>query len=105
MRRTLLLSLIVLAAAAAAQGAQANRDRVSKYFEGWFSFCPGTQITVSEAADVSITGYEAYRVERHCELKNRNEMNIALVDPAKNEIFVGEVMHSSERRGEPFSAE
>src|SRR5262245_23828629 len=105
MRRTLFVSLIVLAAAAGAEGATSNKNRVSRYFEGWYSFCPGTQITVTEANDVTIAGYQAYRVERHCELKNRNEMNIALVDAAKNEIFVGEVMHSSERRGEPFSAE
>jgi hypothetical protein len=103
MRRTLILSLIVLAAAAAAQGAPANRDRVSRYFQGWYSFCPGTQITVSEMPDVSIAGYEAYRVERHCDLKNRNEMNVALVDPAKNEIFVGEVLYDASRRGRPFS--
>ena len=103
MRRTLLLSLIVLAAAFAAEGAPVNRDRVSRYFQGWYSFCPGTQITVSETSDVSITGYEAYRVERHCDLKNRNEMNLALVDPAKNEIFVGEVLYDSSRKGRPFT--
>ncbi len=103
MRRTLLLSLIVLAAAAGAEGAAANRDRVSRYFDGWYSFCPGTQITVTEMADVSIAGYEAYRVERHCELKNRNEMNVALVDPARKEIFVGEVLYDVSRRGRPFS--
>jgi protein-disulfide isomerase len=103
MRRTLFLSLVVLAAAAGAEGAAPNRDRVSRYFEGWYSFCPGTQVTVTDAADVSITGYEAYRVERHCELKNRNEINVALVDPAKNEIFVGEVLYDASRRGKPFS--
>jgi hypothetical protein len=103
MRRTRLLSLIVLAAAAALEATPANRDRVSKYFEGWYSFCPGTQITVSEMSDVSIAGYEAYRVERHCELKNRNEMNVALVDPAKNEVFIGEVLYDASRRGRPFS--
>src|SRR5262245_17008669 len=103
MRRTLLLSLIVLATAVVAEGAPGNRDRVSRYFQGWYSFCPGTQITVSEMSDVSIAGYEAYRVERHCELKNRNEMNVALVDPAKNEIFVGEVLYDSSRKGRPFT--
>src|SRR5262245_57289624 len=103
MRRTLLLSLIVLAAAAAVEGAPANRDRVSKYFEGWYSFCPGTQITVSEMTDISIAGYEAYRVERHCELKNRNEMSIALVDSAKSEVFIGQVLYDASRKGRPFS--
>src|SRR5262245_46433912 len=103
MRRTLLWSLIVLAAASAAEGAPGNRDRVSRYFQGWYSFCPGTQITVTETKDIAIAGYEAYRVERHCDLKNRNEMNVALVDPVKNEIFVGEVLYDSSRKGRPFT--
>lgn len=103
MRRTLVSTLLGLSAAALAQGGQDFREKVSKYFGAWYSVCPGTQVSVSPVSEISLPGYEAYGVERQCDIKNRNEMSVTLVDVAKNEIFVGEVLHDSSRRGRPFS--
>lgn len=104
MRRTLVLALLALLAASGARGGTpASREVVSRYFENWYSVCPGTRVSVADVAEIALPGYEAYRVERSCELPNRNEMSVALVDTAKNEIFVGEVLHDASRRGRPFS--
>jgi DSBA-like thioredoxin domain len=105
MRRTLASALLTLAVAAVATAAQATRDKVTSYLEGWYSVCPGTRILVTEATEIPLTGYEAYRVERTCELKGRNASSVTLVDPARNEIFVGEVLHDDARKGRPFSLE
>ncbi len=107
MRRAPLLALIVLALstveAPEARGAAPTRERVSRYFEAWFSSCPATKVTVTPASEIRLPGYESFTVERSCDLKNRNEMSITLVDTARNEIFVGEVLHDDTRRGRPFS--
>jgi len=107
MRRSPFLALIVLALASVPAGDASARtpvgDRVSRYFEGWFSLCPGTKVTVTPASALRLPGYETFTVERSCDLKNRNEMSITLVDTARNEIFVGEVLHDDTRRGRPFS--
>ena len=81
-----------------------TRDRLSKYFGGWFSVCPGTSISTTEAPDIAVPGYPAYRVERHCDLKNREETAITLVDPGKDELFVGQVFYAEDRRGHTFAA-
>jgi len=107
MRRPPFLALIALVLAAVpARGAApagSTRDRVSRYFEGWFSVCPATKVTVAPASEIRLPGYESFRVERSCELKNRNEMSITLVDTARSEVFVGEVLHDDSRSGRPFS--
>jgi hypothetical protein len=103
MRKALLLALLAVSTAAAGEAAPANKDRVERYFEGWYSFCPGTKVAVSDAPEIRLPGYEAYKVERSCELKNRTEMNVTLVDPAKNEIFVGDVLFDGSRKDRPFS--
>ena len=104
MRRASFFALLAVLSAFPAPAADATKDRLSKYFGGWYSVCPGTSVTVSELREIAIPGYEAYRVERRCDLKNRNEMSIALVNRGADEVFVGEVLHSDERKGEPFSA-
>lgn len=104
MRRALFFALLAVFSALSAPAGEATEDRLSKYFGAWYSVCPGTSVTVSELREIAIPGYEAYRVERRCDLKNRNEMSIALVDGAADEVFVGEVLHSDERKDEPFSA-
>src|SRR5262245_18925816 len=105
MRRTLLPALLLLAASESAAAGPATRDRVSRYFEGWFSVCPATQVDVAEASDIALPGCGAFRLERRCELKTRSAASVTLVDTARNEIFVGEVLHDASRRGRPFSAE
>ena len=93
----------VLAGSGRAGAAEPARERVSRYFTGWYSICPETRVTVSPVPEVRIAGFEIYRVERSCSLKSRNEMSITLFDPAKDEVFVGEFLHDDTRKGRPFS--
>lgn len=79
-----------------------TQDRVSRYFEGWYPVCPNTQVFVSPAANVAIPGFETYRVARKCDAKHRDEISLTLVDPGRDEIFVGEVLYNGERRNQPF---
>lgn len=107
-RAVFLLGFGLLAALPAPAGQQPAGDvaaRLSTFFGSWYSVCPGTRVTAAPASGIAVPGYEAFRVERQCDLKNRNEMSVTLVDRAAGEVFVGEVLHSSERRGQPFSAE
>ncbi len=104
MRRLLFGGLFLLAAVRPAAADEAARARVERYFTGWYSVCPGTKVTVTEAREVAIPGYAAYRADRACELKNRNDSNITLVDDGGREIFVGQVLHDDSRHGRPFSA-
>src|SRR5262245_35300054 len=92
------------AAGNAAKAAEPTRERISRYFAGWYSFCPETKVTVSPVTEVRLAGFETYRVERSCTLKNRNDMSVTLFDPAKEELFVGEFLHDDTRKGRPFSA-
>ncbi|HTY42128.1 MAG TPA: DsbA family protein [Thermoanaerobaculia bacterium] len=106
MRKTALLALAAaLFAASGAFADEATRQTVARYFTGWYSVCPGNKVTAVEAGEVAIPGFEAYRTERSCALKNRNESNIALVDDARKEIFVGQVLHDDSRKNQPFAAE
>ena len=104
MRRAISLSVSILLAAAAAR-AQDVSTRLSQYFTGWYSVCPNTQISVSRVPEIAIPGYDAYRVERKCDAKNRNEMSVTLVSTARDQVFVGEVLHSDAPRSGPFSVE
>ncbi len=103
MRRMLSIALALGAAALPALAAETTRDRVGRYFASWYSFCPKTKITTFPTGEVWLPGYEAYRVERACDLKNRNEMSVTVVDSARDEVFVGEILHSDERKDQPFS--
>jgi protein-disulfide isomerase len=102
MRKTGVFLALALSAGLPARADEAMRDRVAQYFTGWYSMCPDTKVTVSPA-EVSFEGYESYRTERTCSLKNRNESNTTLVSKARNEIFVGQVLHDDTRTGRPFS--
>lgn len=104
MRATLVSALIAVCAAREAAAAPASREDVARYFEGWFSLCPGTKVTVTAAPEIRLEGYQSFRVERSCDLKNRNELSVTLVDTARNEVFVGEVLHDDSRKGRPFDA-
>lgn len=104
MRKPPFLALCAALLAASLGADTPTRERLSKYFAGWYSVCPGTSVTVAEAPEFVIPGYVAYKVERTCEAKNRNEVNIALVDPARDAVFVGEVFYSGDRHDQPFVA-
>jgi hypothetical protein len=105
MRRTPILAVILLCAAPVAWAADDVPTRLSRYFTAWYSVCPNTQVRVSRVPEIAVPGYESWRVERSCDVKNRNEMNVTLVSTSKDEVFVGEVLHSDAPRSGPFSAE
>jgi len=104
MRKAIFLSILGVFCALSARADDAAKARVARYFTQWYSVCPGTKVTVTALPAVVIPGYDAYRAERACELKNRNESNITLVDKAGKEIFVGQVLHDDTRRDRPFVA-
>jgi protein-disulfide isomerase len=105
MRRTLLPAVIVLLAVRGAARAEDVPTRLSRYFTAWYTVCPNTRVTVAKVPEIAIPGYDSYRVERACDVKNRQEMSVTLVDAAKDQVFVGEVLHSDAPRSGPFSAE
>src|SRR5215469_18665453 len=102
MRRILHVAALTALFTASARGDEATRQRVARYFTEWYSVCPGTKVTVTDAREVAIRGYTAYRAERACDLKNRNESNVTLVDAAGKQIFVGQVLHDDNRKNQPF---
>ena len=104
MRKGAFLAILALFAAFSARADEATKARVSRFFTEWDSVCPGTKMTVTAVPEVAIPGYDAYRAERGCDLKNRNESSLTLVDRAGKEIFVGQVLHDDTRRGRPFVA-
>lgn len=104
MRRTVFLAVLALFSGLSARGDDATKARVGRYFTKWYSVCPGNKVTVTAMPEVAIPGYDAYRAERACEFKNRNESNLTLVDKAGKEIFVGQVLHDDTRRDRPFVA-
>ena len=103
MRRILCLAALTALFTASARADEATRQRVARYFTEWYSVCPGTKVTVKDAREVAIPGYTAYRTERTCDLKNRNESNVTLVDAAGKQIFVGQVLHDDSRKNKPFA--
>jgi hypothetical protein len=78
------------------------RDRLTSFYTGWFARIPGTHVSVSEAPEVSVPGLKAYLASRAPDAAAppglmRNESAVALHDAATGEIFVGEVLHDSQR--------
>jgi len=102
MRRIFILAALTALFAAPAQADEATRQRIARFFTEWYSVCPGTKVTVTDASEVAIPGFTAYRAERACELKNRNESNVTLIDAAAKRIFVGQVLHDDGRKNRPF---
>jgi len=103
MGRILILAALTALFSAPARADDATRQRVARYFTEWYSVCPGTKVTVTEAREVAIPGYTAYRADRSCDLKNRNESNVTLIDTAGKQIFVGQVLHDDNRKNQPFA--
>jgi len=82
--------------AASARGDEATRQKIAKYFEGWYSYLPGSEVVASESRQVVLPGLETFQVERRNQSKAR-ESNFAFYDRAKDEVFVGDVLHDPER--------
>jgi predicted DsbA family dithiol-disulfide isomerase len=89
------LSLLVVSRASADEE---TRNRLIRFFGGWYSWYPNTIIQVRNSREVEIAGFETYRVSRFCDSKLHQESNVALVDHARDEVFVGEVFHDLGRR-------
>jgi protein-disulfide isomerase len=75
-----------------------TRQRLVRFFGGWYSWYPNTIIQVKDSREVEIAGFETYRVNRFCDSKFHQESNVALVDHSRDEVFVGEVFHDLVRR-------
>lgn len=103
MRKAAFGVILTLLVPAFGRADEATRQKVGRFFAGWYSVCPGNKVSVTEAREVAIPGYEAYKTDRSCELKNRDESNIVLVDDTHQEIFVGQILHDDTRRNRPFS--
>ena len=104
MRKLVFFASCALFVSLPLRAATATSDRLSRYFAGWYPLCPGTRISVTASPEIEIAGYEAYKIERQCDVKNRNELSIALVESARDEVFIGEVLYSAERHDRPFAA-
>ena len=96
-KRPLRAALALLAVALPAGADPESRDRILKHFGGWYSFYPNSRVSVSESADLKIPGFEAYRVQRQTDSKRYEEAGIALHDAAREQVFVGRVLHDSVR--------
>lgn len=84
--------------ALSASGDEPTRQRLIRYFGGWYSWYPNSLIRVSESKEVVLPGFECYRVSRTCESKAHRESNVVLYDRVRDEIFVGEVFSDDVRR-------
>ncbi|MDQ5833078.1 MAG: thioredoxin domain-containing protein, partial [Actinomycetota bacterium] len=99
MRKTALFFTLFLAAAVPPLRADEDtRNRLIRFFGGWYSWFPNTAILVKETTEVEIPGFETYRVQRRTESKAHQESKVALFDLARDEVFVGQVLHDSARR-------
>jgi protein-disulfide isomerase len=98
-RKILVLALLFSQFAAAPPRAdEETRQRLIRFFGGWYSWYPNSLIRVTDSREVEMSGFETYRVERTCESKFHRESNVVLYDGTKDEIFVGEVFHDLVRR-------
>jgi hypothetical protein len=100
------LGLVALVlAAGSVRGDDATRQKIVKFFEGWYSYLPGSQVVAAESRQVVLPGLETFQVERRNQSKAR-ESSFVFYDRAKDEIFVGDVLHDPERAAakRPFEA-
>ena len=99
MRKILVLALLFSQFAVSPLRAdEETRQRLVRFFGGWYSWYPNTIIQVKDSREVEIAGFETYRVNRFCDSKFHQESNVALVDHSRDEVFVGEVFHDLVRR-------
>jgi Thioredoxin len=96
-RKWLSLALVLSCAASLASAQPTVREKIAGYFQGWYAHIPGSQILVKPAREVVLPGLETYRVERQSSSKTHQEINLALYDAARGEVFVGDVFHDPDR--------
>jgi len=86
----------LLSAAGSARGDEATRQKIVKYFDGWYSYLPGSQVAAVESRQVVLPGLETFQVERRHDSRTR-ESSFVFYDRAKDEVFVGDVLHDPDR--------
>ena len=105
----ILLILLALGVSPAVPGAEsgASVDRLRRFFEGWFSYFPGSAVAVLPVPEFDQPGLPAYRVDRKSNSPAHQESSIVLVDTSRDEVLVGDVFGDPNRRkaGRPFDAE
>jgi len=98
MRKTVLLAALACQLAASPVAAdEETRNRLIRFFGGWYSWFPNTRLLVKETREVNVPGYEAYRIQRRTESKAHQEANVTLVDRTRDEVFAGQVFHDLAR--------
>ena len=95
------LALVTLSAA------PALRQRLEGWFQAWYPAVIRTRMAVTETRDISVPGYAVRKVERVSDSalpKAYQESGYTLVDTARGEVFVGDVLHDPQRvaAGRPF---
>ncbi|HVE65377.1 MAG TPA: DsbA family protein [Thermoanaerobaculia bacterium] len=98
MRKTFFLVLLLAFGASSLRADEETRNRLIRFFGGWYSWFPNTAIVVKETREVDVPGYEAYRVQRRTESKAHQESNVALVDRGRDDVFIGQALHDDVRR-------
>lgn len=98
MRKRALFTLLLAAVVSPLRADEDTRNRLIRFFGGWYSWFPNTAILVKETTEVEIPGFEAYRLQRRTESQAHQESGVALVDRARDEVFVGQVLHDGARR-------
>ena len=99
MRKSLSLALVLSCAAPLALAQVSVPEKITGHFQGWYAHIPGSQVLVKPTREVVLPGLESYRVERQSSSKNHQEINVALYDAERGEVFVGDVFHDPGRSG------
>lgn len=97
-KKSLLLAVLLAFGASSLRADEETRNRLIRFFGGWYSWFPNTMVLVKETREVDVPGFEAYRVQRRTESKAHQESNVALVDKKRDEVFVGQALHDDVRR-------
>ncbi len=97
---------LALIAAAPGRAEETIRDRVARYFGGWYSYLPDSRVSAVESNEVTLPGFVTFRVERRSSSKIHQESNVVFYDRARDEIFVGDVFHDPTRAAarKPFDS-
>lgn len=104
------MAVLFAAGAAVAAAPAPLRERLAAFLGPWYASVPGTRVEVAATREVTVPGFTAWRLERRADVEGKTrgheESSLALYDPAKDEVFLGEVLHDPDRlrAGKPFDA-
>lgn len=100
---------VAAAAAAAAFAFSASGEapapalaaRLGTYFAGWYASVPATHVVATPTREISVPGFSAWRIVRRPDTEGskpeQEESSLALYDAAKDEVFLGEILHDPDR--------